>query len=96
MKKKRDNSLKGRTCENGKNQKEWKPKAESRSPTVYTDSVMLTSIADACGERAVDTCDMARAFLNADMDEFLLINFMGEQVDIMCGISDECEQYVIK
>ena len=57
---------------------------------------MLTSIVDACEERAVGICDVTGAHLNAGIDEFLLINFEGEKVYIMCGISNEHKQHVTK
>ena len=64
----------------GKNQKEWKTKAESRSPTARTDSVMLASIAEARKERAVGTCGMTDTCLKVDTYELLLTKFMGENL----------------
>ena len=49
---KRDESLKGRTCADGRKQRQWKTKAESASPTAHTDSVLLTSVVDAHDDRS--------------------------------------------
>ena len=57
---------------------------------------MLTSIVDACEERAVGMCATTGACFNANMDEFLLMKVMGEQVDVICGTIEEYKQHAIK
>ena len=41
-------------------------------------------------------CYMTGAHLNTDMDELLLINFVEEKLDVMCGASIENKQHVMK
>ena len=95
IKEKRDGTLKGRTCADGRKQKGWYEKSDTTSPTVYTDSVMLTSAIDAFEGRVVGTGDIKGAYLHTPQDDFTVIKFIGEQVDIMCSISSEYLQYIV-
>ena len=96
IKEKRDGSVKGRICANGRKQRLWKSKAESASPTAHTDSVFLTSMIDAHEERATAVVDVPGAYLNAEIGEFLILKFVDEQVDAMCKINSKYEKYVIR
>ena len=96
IKEKRDGSIKGRTCANGKKQRLWKSKAELTSPTVCTDSVFITLMVDAYEGRATEVVDVSRAYLNAEIDEFLVLKFIDEQVNTMYWINVEYKKYVTK
>lgn len=84
--KKRDESLKGRTCADSHKQRQQKNKVESALPTAHTESILLTVIVDAYEERFVGVSDTKGAYLNADFNKFLLIKFENEQVSIMYSI----------
>jgi len=94
LKEKRDAKLKGRTCTNGRKQRLYKTKAETASLTVQTDSVMLTAMIDATKRRVVVVADIIEVYLNTDIDEFLLLNMEGEQVDVLCKIDSKYGDYV--
>ena len=48
-----------------------KTKADSASPTVYTNYIFLTSIVDTHKGRAIVVIDVFNTYLNAEIDEFL-------------------------
>ena len=59
-------------------------KEETSSPTAPPESVLLTALIDAVEDRHVVVADVTGAYLNADMDDFVLIRLSGEDVDMMC------------
>ena len=66
-------SLKGRQCVNGSKQRGTIPSEETASPTVNTNSVILTVAIEAKERRDVAVLDLPGAYLSVDMDE------MGEE-----------------
>ena len=86
--------MKGRTCADGRKKRQWKSKEEYASPTAHADSMPLTSIVDAHESRPVAAADVKGACLNAEFDEFLLIKFENEQVDIVCDIDGKHRKHV--
>ena len=95
LKEKRDSKLKGRTCTNSRKQRSYKTKAETASPTVHTDSIIFTAIIDATERRIVVVTDVIGAYLNASINEFLLLKIEGEQVDMLCKIDSKYGEYII-
>lgn len=91
LKEKRDGKLKGRTCADGRKQWVYKTNIETASPTVYIDSVMLIAIVDTTEKRVVAIADVVIAYLNANIDEFLLLKMEEEQVDVLCKINSDYE-----
>ena len=77
IKQKRDGKLKGQTVANGSVQCTLYDKSETASPTIGTDSLLLSILIDAHEGRDVATADVAGAHLKAYMDDLVLINFMG-------------------
>ena len=73
MMQKRCGRVKSRACVNGSKQREWIRKEDAASPTVMTDSVMLTSLIEAHEYRKVITLDIPGAFLHTDIDEEVVI-----------------------
>jgi len=75
LKQKRDGSIKGRGCADGRKQRIWQTKADISSPTVSTEALFLTSVIDALEERDVATADIPNFFLQtpADKSEQLII-----------------------
>ena len=51
---------------------------------------------DAYESRTTAVVDIPGAYLNAEINEFLVLKFVDEQVDTMCRINAEYKKYVIK
>ena len=64
---KQTGEYKGRLAYNGKPTREWLTQEEKSSPTVATESLMLTVAVDAHQRRNVMTLDIPYAFIEADM-----------------------------
>lgn len=96
IKEKRNGNLKGRACADGRTQRGYIPKDESTSPTVSLDALLLSLMCDAYEERDVATADVAGAFLKALMDDFVLVKLIDHEVDIMCKVDSNYEQYVVQ
>ena len=69
-------------------------KTESTSPTVHLESILITLLIDAAEGRDIATADIARAYLFANMKDFVLIKTIGKYVDIMCEMSATYLEYV--
>jgi len=78
LKEKRDGILKGRTYADGRQQRGYKSKAETASPTTHTDSVLLTAMVDAYEQRDVAVADVVGAYLNAFINELLYLKLTDE------------------
>ena len=94
IKEKRDGRLKGRTVADGRSQRTLYDKSETASPTVSSDALILSIIIDAYEQRDVATADVAGAYLKAFMDDFVLMKFTGESVDILCKMNPEHAKFV--
>ena len=95
VKEKRDGSLKGRTVADGRKQRDLYDKADTTSPTVSVDALLLTLIVDAYEGRDVAICDIAGAYLNALMDEFVVMKLEGDMVDIFCEMDPSFRKFVV-
>ena len=69
LKRKRDDSIKGRGCADGRPQSEWMSKEDTASPTVATLAMILSCMIDAKEGRDVATADIPGAFLQTDYDK---------------------------
>ena len=87
IKEKRNGKLKGRTVADGSVQRSLYDKSETTSPTVSSDALMLSIMIDAYEGRDVATADIAGAYLKAYMDDFVVMKFTGESVDILCTLN---------
>jgi hypothetical protein len=92
--KKRDGRIKGRTVADGSMQKDMYEKSQTASPTISTDALLISLIVDAHEQRDVAVADVVAAYLKADMNDYTLLKFMGESVDIMCKMNPKHEEYV--
>jgi hypothetical protein len=74
---------------------------ETLSPTVSTDSVLLTAVIESQEGRDVATCDIPNAFIQPDIqatddDEYRTIMKMrGSLVDILCNMDPLCDEYFV-
>ena len=94
IKKKRCGKIKGRTCADGRPQRGLYDKMDTSSPTASSDAILLTVIVDALERRDVATADVAGAYLNANMDDYVLMRLTGEDVTLMCEANTTYEEFV--
>ena len=80
---KRLGKVKGRTVAIRSVQREYIPADEASSPTATTKSVQLTLLIGAIEERIVAVCDISGAFLQAYMDDLVLVMFEDKMVDLL-------------
>jgi hypothetical protein len=64
---KRDGTVKACHCANGSTQRDYMQREEVSSPTVSTESVLLTAVIEAQEGRDVATCDIPNAFIQTDV-----------------------------
>jgi hypothetical protein len=95
VKEKQCGRIKGRTVANGRPQRQLYTKEETLSLTVSTDALMLSLLVDTTKKRRdVATADVAKAYLHAKMEDFMLLKMEGGSVDIMCDVCEEYNEYV--
>jgi Reverse transcriptase (RNA-dependent DNA polymerase) len=87
LKEKRNGSIKGRGCADGRKQRLYTAKEDASSPTVAIESVMLSCVVDAAEGRDVATVDIPGAFLHADMEDVVHMKLEGTMAEIMVRIN---------
>ena len=101
MVEKRDTSIQGRACANGRLQREYMERDEAASPTTMTESVMITATIDAKQNRDVMTADIPNAFVQVDIDEKekgerIIMKIRGLLVNMLTELSPKTyEIYVV-
>ena len=98
LKRKRNGVIKGRGCADGRPQREYITKNESRSPTVSLYALMGSYVMDAIEGRKVVTVDIPGAFLQGDWPQHEhpgYIRFEGEMVDMICEIKPSYKSKII-
>jgi hypothetical protein len=86
---KRDGSVKGRACADGRKQRIWMNKEDTRSPTVATEALFYLLMIDAYEERKVATLDLPGHFLQTPMDERLILRLDNELALALVEINPE-------
>ena len=93
LKEKRDGKIKGRTVAGGNKQRDYISKEEASSPTVATESVLLTcSIVDAEEGRDVAVIDIPNAFIQTRIDseeDMVFIKIRRVLVDVLVDIAPD-------
>ena len=93
VKQKRDDSLKGRLCADGRKQRGTMRKEGAASPTVCTDSVLITAAIEARERRHVAVVDLPGAYLSAsanmDDEEEVLMVMRGRLAELMALAAPE-------
>ena len=87
LKEKRNGTVKGRGCADGRKQRETITKEEASSPTVAIESVMLSCTIDAKEERDVGTVDLPGAFMQADMEGTVHMKLEGKMAELLVRIA---------
>jgi hypothetical protein len=86
LKEKRDETIKGRGCADGRPQREYMSKKETSSPTVATEALLLTCVIDAIEGRDVATLDIPGAFMQSDMEGKVIMKLEGVMAEIILKI----------
>ena len=73
IKEKQNGRLKGRSVTDGRLQCVLYTKDKTSSPTATPESVLLTAMIDVAEDRHIAVVDVTGAYLNVDMDDFVLI-----------------------
>jgi hypothetical protein len=98
---KRDGTIKGRTCANGSVQRNYMTKEEATSPTVMTESILITATLEAAENRDIMTADIPNAFVQTDIpynenDEKIVMKMRGPLVDMLVDLDlDTYKDYVV-
>ena len=92
MKQKRTGEIKGRTVAGGNKQRGYIDKEDSSSPTVATESVILTSLVDALERRRTAIIDIPNAFIQTvveDKNQRVIVRIRGMLADMLIKIAPE-------
>jgi hypothetical protein len=94
--------IKARHCANGSTQQSYMQRKEVSSPTVSTESTMLTAVIEAKEGRDVATCDIPNAFFQTKVEELdkqgnsIIMKIRGVLVELLVRIVPEFEEFVIE
>ena len=96
LKQKRTGQIKGRGCADGRKQCLHTPKDDASSPTVATESVLLSCVIDAKERRDVATVDIPGAFMQGDQDETVHMRLEGTLAELLTKCDPKLyRQYVV-
>ena len=96
LKQKRTGQIKGRGCADGRKQRLHTPKDDASSPTVATESVLLSCVIDAKERRDVATVDIPGAFMQGDQDETVHMHLEGTLAELLTKCDPKLyRQYVV-
>jgi len=90
VKKKRSGEIKARKVAGGNKQRDFISKESASSPTVSTNSVLLTSIVDAKEDRDVAIIDIPNAFIQTmveDDRDRVIMRIRGHMVDVLVKVA---------
>eukprot|EP00934_Nitzschia_sp_Nitz4_P008823 Nitzschia sp. Nitz4//scaffold544_size3429//46//666//NITZ4_009268-RA/size3429-processed-gene-0.4-mRNA-1//-1//CDS//3329554276//8813//frame0 len=94
LKRKRCGKVKARGCADGRPQRAYIQKEDAASPTVSNEAVFITAVIDGAEGRHVAVVDVPGAFMQADMDELVLMRITGAAVDILIDIDQSYRQFI--
>jgi hypothetical protein len=89
IKEKRCGRIKARACADGRRQRFLYDKHEASSPTVKTESVILTSVIDAAEEREVAVYDIPGAFLHAELPDIVHMKVTGDLARLLIHVAPD-------
>jgi len=98
---KKDGLIKGRHCANGNPQRQWMDREQVSSPTVMTESTMITAIIEAKENRDVATCDIPNAFIQTEVEKHdkdghrTIMKIRGPLVEILCEMDPNYREFVV-
>ena len=97
---KKDGTIKARHCADGSPQREWMNREDVSSPTVNTESTLLTAVIEAEEERDVATCDIPNAFIQTQVEEKdqdgnrTIMKIRGILIDVLCEMDPVYGEHV--
>ena len=86
LKMKQYGKVKGRGCDGGRYQQEYVHKDDSSSPTVATESLMISCVIDDMRQHTSATVDIPGDFLQADMYKLVYFKFEGLMAELLSKI----------
>ena len=86
LKQKQCGQIKGRGCANGRKQHSWLGNKDTSSPTVMTESVMLSCMINVKERQDVATADIPGAFMQTDLEEKVHIQLEGAMAELLLKI----------
>jgi len=89
IKQKKCGRIKARACADGRPQRILYNKHDAYSPTVKTESVLLTSIIDAAEERSVGIYDIPGAFLHSKLPDIVHMKMTGAMLKCLVAVAPE-------
>jgi Reverse transcriptase (RNA-dependent DNA polymerase) len=87
IKQKRCGHVKARVCADGQPQRYLYEKWEASSPTVKTESVLLTSVIDAREKQTIGIYDIQGAFLHSKLEETVYMKVSGVLAECLVQVS---------
>jgi hypothetical protein len=99
---KKDDTVKAHHCANGSSQHEYMQREEMSSPTVSTESVLLTPAIEAREGRDVAICDIPNASIQTDVEPVdsdgnrTIMKIRGTMVGILCEMDQDYVECVVK
>ena len=91
---KRVGVIKAKACADGRKQRRYISKEEVASPTIQSESLIMSLLIDAREGRDVATVDVVEAYLIANMKDYVLLRLTGDTVNMMCQINTKYLTYV--
>jgi hypothetical protein len=98
---KRDGTIKSRFCANGSTQRDYMEREDVSSPTVSTESTMLTAVIEAEEGRDVATCNIPNAFVQTEVEKAdkdgnkTIMKISGVLVSILCELDATYKEFVV-
>ena len=98
---KHDGTIKARHCANGSIQWNWISSDDMASLTIFTESVLLSTVIDAEEEYNVAVIDVPNAFVQTEVSEwdddgnYMVMKIRGILVDILCNIDLSYKEFVV-
>jgi hypothetical protein len=99
---KKSGTIKARHCANGSTQRSYMDREEVSSPTVSTDSTILTAVIEAEEGRDVATCDIPNAFIQTEVAKTdkdghrTIMKIRGSLVNILCSIDPTYADFIVQ
>jgi hypothetical protein len=86
MKQKRCGWIKGQGCTNGRKQRIYKTKEETSATAVSVELLFLSCVIDAKERWKVVTCNIPRAFMQANIEEVLHVRLEGPLAQLLTKV----------
>jgi len=97
---KRSGKIKARHCADGSKQRKWMSADDTSSPTVMTESILLTATIEAEEHRDVATFDVPAACIQTEVDDLdadgdrIIMKIRGAMIDMLLEIDPEHDKCV--